>query len=82
MMELLADITRRVIDLGIISYDDLFIMDEDMIFSLFDKCNDKALVDDLDLFKNIDSSMIHDISIPKIKVRDLNPLVGNVRFRR
>jgi len=81
MMELLASITRRCIDLGLISYDDLFIMNEDMIFSLFNKCNDKELIDDIDLFKNIDSSMIPDILMPKVKVRDLNPLVGGVRFR-
>lgn len=82
MMELLASITRKGIDLGIISYEDLFIMNEDMIFSLLDKCNDKELLDNLDLFKNIDIDMIPDISMPKVKVRNLNPLVGNVRFRR
>ena len=81
MMELLASITRRSIGLGIISYEDLFIMDEDTVFSLLDKCNDRELHDDIDLFRNIDISMISDISMPKVKVRDLNPLVGNVRFR-
>ena len=35
-----------------------------------------------DLFKNIDVSMIPDILMPKVKIRDLNPLVGGVRVRR
>ena len=82
MMELLASITRRGIELGILSYDDLYVMDENMVFSLLDKCNDKELLYDLELFKNIDVSMIPDILMPKVKIRDLKPLVGGVRVRR
>ena len=81
-MELLASITRRGIELGIISYDDLYVMDENIVFSLLDKCNDKELLYDLELFKNIDVSMIPDILMPKVKIRDLKPLVGGVRVRR
>ena len=81
MMELLAKITKRAIDLGIISYDDLFIFDEDSLFMLFEICNDRELLDDLEMFKNIESDMVPDKIMPKVKVRDLNPLVGNCRLK-
>lgn len=81
MMELLAKITRRGIDLGIISYDDLFVLDEDSLFMMFELCNDKDLLNDLELFKNISKEMVPDVLMPKVKVRDLNPLVGNSRLK-
>ena len=80
MMELLAKITRRAIDLDIISYDDLFIMNEDDMFMIFELSDDLELSCDLELFKNINKDMIPDMVMPKVKIRNLSPLVGNVRY--
>ncbi len=80
MMELLAKIVRRAILLGLISYDDLFILNENDVFNIFDSSMDNELVNDLDLFRNIKMGQITEINIPNIKVRDLNPLVLGNRF--
>ena len=81
MMELLAKITKRAIDLGIISYEDLFILNENEIFELLDKFGDIDLFKDIEIFRNIDIEMISDIEMPKVKVRDLNPIVCNSRLK-
>lgn len=81
MMELLAKITKRAISLNIVSYDELFVLDEDEIFNRINNISDKELRDNLNLFKNISEDLIPDIELPYIKVRDLNPLVGSDRFK-
>ena len=81
MMELLAKITKRAIDLGIIIYDDLFSLDEDEIFLLLDRSTDIELVRDIDLFRNINDDMISDIDMPYIKIRNLNPMVNGIRLK-
>jgi len=80
MMELLAKITKRAIDLEFISYDDLFILDESEIFRIFEDIDDMELKINLELFKNIDYDKIVDLDMPYIKIRDLKPLVGNKRL--
>lgn len=82
MMELLSAITKRAIDLGIITYDDLFVLNEDEIMNIFSKCGDIDIVVNLDKFRNIELSQIPNIDLPYVKVRDLNPLVLNRRFKK
>lgn len=81
MMELLAKITRRAIDIGLISYDELFILDEKKLFNLLKKSEDEIILNDLDLFMNISVSDIPLTEMPKIKKRDLNPLVLGKRLK-
>ena len=81
MMELLANITRRAIDLEIISYDGLFILDEKEIFERFENFDDLELINNLDLFMNISGSDIPKIDMPYVKIRDLNPIVNDIRFK-
>lgn len=81
MMDLLAKITKRAIDLGIVTYDQLFILDEEELFRLLDNSLDLEIKNNLDLFRNIKSSDIHNIDIPFVKIRDLNPLVSGVRYK-
>lgn len=81
MMELLARITKRAINLKIISYNELFELNEKQIFEKFNKSDDLELMKDLDLFKNILSSEIPDIDMPYIKIRDLNPIVCGDRLK-
>ena len=81
MMELLAKITKRTIDLKVISYDELFELDEKELFEIFDKLDDMEIINNLHLFKNISISDIPDIDMPYIKIRDLNPIVGDIRYK-
>lgn len=81
MMELLAKITKRALDLGLVSYDELFILDENQVMSRLEECNDIEIRKNLYLFKNILVDDIPDIEIPMIKKRTLNPIVGNKRIR-
>ena len=81
MMELLAKITKRAVDLRLISYDELFLLDEDEIFMKFDSSTDVMLKDDLYLFKNVLSSDIPKIEMPYVKIRDLNPIVIDKRLK-
>ena len=53
MMELLAKITKRAIDLGLVLYDELFLLDEDEVFRMIEESDDVWLKSDVDLFKNI-----------------------------
>lgn len=81
MMELLAKITKRAIKLGIISYDDLFLLDERQVFNKFENSSDNELLEDLKLFKNILVEDIPSIEMPNVKKRNLNPFVGNNRLK-
>lgn len=81
MMELLSRITKRVIDLKIINYEDLFLLDEDLLFDIFNKIDDEEIRDNLYKFRNICLYEIDELEMPYIKVRCLNPLVCNKRFK-
>ena len=81
MMELLAKITRIAIDREIISYDDLYVLDEEEIMNRLENSLDIEIINYLDLFKNITKDLIDDIDMPKIKIRNLNPLVNNKRLK-
>ena len=80
MMELLAKITKKAMDIGIISYDSVFKLDEKDIFKILEESNDDEILFMLDRFKNIKLNEITDIDIPNIKARTLNPLVNGKRF--
>lgn len=80
MMELLAKITRRAIALKIITYDELYLLNEKEIFNILDSSLDKLIDDNLYLFRNATSEDIHDIDLPYIKIRDLNPIGDGKRI--
>lgn len=80
MMELLASITKYAIDKNIINYKDLYLLDELELFNILYSSEDKLILEDLYLFKNIKKESIPDIDLPDVKVRDLNPLVNNKRL--
>lgn len=80
MMQLLANITRLAIENKYISYDDLYVYNEEQLFNLFKKINNERLNNELHIFENIKKDDIPNIKLPKIKVRSLNPLVNSKRF--
>lgn len=81
MMELLAKITKLAIDKKYISYEDLYVYDEDKLFQLFKSKKDKDLEKLLNEFKTIKKEDILAIKLPKVKVRNLNPLVLGKRLK-
>lgn len=78
MMELLANITKIAIENHYITYEDLFILNEEEIFKLFNTIDD--LKDKLNLFKNIKKEEVPDINIENVKIRDLNLIVNGKRL--
>lgn len=81
MMELLASITKRAINTNIISYEDLFILNEDKVMEKFKKSNEKDILKWLERFENIKLSEIPDIELPNVKIRELNPIVLDKRLK-
>ena len=79
-MELLANITKKAIDKKIISYEDLYILTEDKLMNILEKCKDNEILLDLNKFKTIKLNEISDFDIPNIKYRCLNPLVDSIRL--
>ncbi|MDE5539523.1 MAG: HD domain-containing protein [Bacilli bacterium] len=82
MMMLLARLTREAIDEKAITYDDLYMFNENEIMNIFRKLaskNDK-FQQDLEIFETIKMEDIPNISLPNIKNRIIKPLVAGVRY--
>ena len=82
MMELLAKITRRAMNIGIISYESIYLLNEEEIFEIFKKSCDRELISLLEKFKNIKLNEIDNIDIPNAKIRYLEPVVNGKRLKR
>ena len=80
MMDLLARITRVIIQKKYIKYEDLYYLDEEELFSLLNNINDKEVEHLLYQFKNIKKDEISDIYLPSVKKRLLRPIVNGVRL--
>jgi len=81
MMELLAKITKRAINIEIITYDKLFGLTEEEILAIFENSRDKELLENLQTFKNISIAEIPNTDLPSIKKRNLNPIFLNHRLK-
>lgn len=80
MMQLLAKLTKLAIIKGIITYEELYFYDEKKLFELFKDTEDKKLMVLLNEFENKKKIDIHDVDLPNVKVRSLNPLVNGKRL--
>lgn len=78
MMELLASITKIAIENKYISYEDLFVLNEEEIFNIFDSID--ILKEKLNLFKTIKKEDVPEISIENVKIRDLNLIINGKRL--
>ena len=81
MMELLAKITRYSINMGYITYDELFTSTEKRIFDKFDSVKDEFLKKLLLDFRQMTSDKVPYIELPNVKSRDINPLVNGKRLK-
>ena len=78
MMSLLSDITRMGIDNHLFTYRDLFILNEEEIFSILNKSDNLEIRVLLDKFYNIKKEDVPIVEIGNLKRRIIKPLVlGN-----
>ena len=80
MMELLSQITKLAIDKNYIRYDELYTYNEEELFNIFKESNDKELNLLIWQFENIKKEEIPNIKLPKVKIRDLKPIVNGTRI--
>ena len=80
MMELLAKITNIAINKNYITYEQLYIFDEEEIFLLLKSKNDKIINDLIFEFENAKAIDLKDLDLPKVKARQLNPIVNGKRI--
>lgn len=80
MMELLAEITKYVIDKEYITYDNLYEYNEEKLIKVLYSIEDTALKILLNLFKTVTLEEISIKELPKLKRRYINPLVNGKRF--
>ncbi len=81
MMQLLAKITKYAIDREYISYDELYLYNEEQLFDLLKKQEDIYLKNLLNEFENKKVVDIPVVSLPPVKIRKLSPLINNKRWR-
>lgn len=81
MMQLLAKITKLAIAKKYIIYEDLYSYTEKKLFELLKRQEDKELQNLIDEFENKKLIDIPKIELPKVKIRNLNPLVNGKRFK-
>ena len=81
MMLLLAKITKISIEKKYITYEELYSYNERDLFSILRKQKDNELKKLLNEFETKKISDIPELEIPKIKIRDLNPLVNGKRIK-
>lgn len=80
MMELLANITRHLINEEYIKYEDLYFLTENKIFELINNIEDKEIKEYIFLFKNIKKEEIPLVKQEEIKERKLKPLLNGKRI--
>jgi glycine cleavage system H lipoate-binding protein len=80
MMQQLANITKYSILKGYINYDQLYYLDEEQLFEILEKQKDEYLLNSISKFQNIKLNDIPKIHLPEVKVRDLKPIVNNIRL--
>ncbi len=80
MMELLADITRTSIENKIITYKDLYYLDEPNLFKKIKASKVEKLKSLMDKFKNIKKEEIPPTIINNIKIRNIIPIANNTRI--
>ena len=67
-------------DKNYIRYDELYTYNEEELFNIFKESNDKELNLLIWQFENIKKEEIPNIKLPKVKIRDLKPIVNGTRI--
>lgn len=77
-MNILSLIVKKLIDLSLINYDELYILTDKQIFDLIKSCDDKIIKKLFYKYQNMEKDVIP--TKANIKNRKLNPLVKNIRY--
>lgn len=80
MMELLAEITRAAIENKIITYDELYLLDEEDLFKKLKSCEITYIRSLIQKFETVTKSEIPDIQLDNVKIRKLDPIVDGKRY--
>lgn len=80
MMELLAEITKEGIEKGYYTYEDLYILNEEQIFSLLMNTKDSFLLKKIKLFQTIKKEDIPKMEMPFVKKRCISPILNGKRI--
>lgn len=79
MMEFLAKIVKYSIKKEYIKYEDLYRLNEEELFKLLKNTGDEFLNDLIHKFKTIKKEEIELIELPKVKIRNIKPIVNSIR---
>ena len=77
----IAKITRYSINMGYITYDDLFKFSEKKMFEKFDSIKDSFIEKLLIDFRTMTPEKTPHVELPNVKSRDINPLVNGKRLK-
>ena len=81
MIQLLAKITKYAINKKYISYDDLYIYNEEKIYNTLKKINDIEIKKYINDFETIKIKNIPVTKLSNVKIRELNPIINGKRFK-
>ena len=81
MMQLLANITKTAIEKNYIKYNDLYSYNEEELFNIFKAKKDEEFESMILDFENAKKDDIIYIELPKLKVRNLSPIVNGKRMK-
>jgi len=80
MMQLLAQITKLAINKKYVLYDELYSYNEEELFAILKEQNDEELKLLIWKFEHVGKNEIVNIELPKVKIRNLNPIVKGTRI--
>ena len=80
MMELLAEITRTLINNKIITYEELYTLNEEQIIKKIKKCKNENIKLLMNRFQTIKKEEIPVTKIENVKIRNIKPIVNNKRL--
>ena len=81
MMQLLAKITKLAITNKYITYDDLYRLTEEDLLKIFKRKRNIEFKNLLKQFETITLEEIPEVKLEKVKIRKLNPLLNNMRYK-
>lgn len=81
MMQLLAKITKLAITNKYITYDDLYKLNEEELIKIFKRKRNVEFKNLLKQFETITLEEIPEVILDKVKIRKLNPLLNNIRYK-
>lgn len=80
MMNLLAKLTKKAIEIGLIDYSSLYQMSEMEILEELKKCENRTIKNYYTKFKNIKKGEIPKMDLPVIKNRKIAPIIAGKRM--